>query len=923
MRFVRKATVVGLTAWFLSAAQFFPAKADAAPSGTWTAQDFVIEGDTVFGFSTQGVNKLETDNHVILPSVSADGTPVTKVGSFAFLHNKKTAIAEYISREGENGLINDLDADGNKIRNIGEEFNAGLIHSVSIPAGYTYIGSDAFSENRNLNTVQFPDSLETIGEYSFAHSALHEIQFPDSLKTIHDQAFFDNQITGTLVLPGNLTHLGERAFKSNQISDIKFLGEQLTSIPEECFQDNFLSNLTIPLSISHIGEGAFSGNPGDQNYGSFVILWTADKTNPHQLPEQGFYINPSDEKKTTALDIDYTHWEHADFLFNENILTGFSERGQLKVKKNKKVELPALNNGIPITEIAPDAFRNVDFQNSSLKKYDIEEIVIPDSVEKIGSFAFQSNNLKDFTAGEHLTEIGQGAFMNNKIETLSLNSNLKIIDDAAFHLNQIHAIVIPENVEKIGNSAFRLNAASHLVILSDKIKEIQEMAFLSNALEEADLSLCSGLTEIGIQAFADNRIHTLTVPEGLTTIREEAFHMNQLREAQLPETVSYIGFNAFDSNPGSQNAHGKVLISISGGNKHNVADGTNFSVNAEQLADNRDDLKLLVEKLQSLSYSELRDTTIKQFQDITAQGRELLKKDTLSKGEKLKYIHDTEFFLNRMELDRAIQKAALALDHSPDQENAKLLRRKYDAAIHSYNNAALTDHSIKRLEKELKFLTDLVEQKGDISHAVMVQGHCELETPLPIPSYHIGVNVYFHTSGKILYVLDMSETIGEGQKDAYGNDILNVDEDNAGYHMLALDTLDDYEGLDIATILENNVDSIGKIRPIDKAPYHRAGFYEAVKDAAKDAQELLSQGSESASSKETEDHTALSGKSSSKHVSPSSKGSVQKLSEKQAAIPETGDDSLSGALYLILLLSGSILLIRLFFLLFRRSADSY
>ena len=107
----------------------------------------------------------------------------------------------------------------------------------------------------------------------------------------------------------------------------------------------------------------------------------------------------------------------------------------------------------------------------------------------------------------------------------------------------------------------------------------------------------------------------------------------------------------------------------------------------------------------------------------------------------------------------------------------------------------------------------------------MKQGHFELKTPLPIPSYHIGMNVYFDKNGKILYVLDMSYTIGKGQKDEYGNEILNVDEDNEGYHMLALETLDDYEGLNYSDILKSNVDRLGKIRKVDeRAKYHREGI---------------------------------------------------------------------------------------------------
>ena len=163
------------------------------------------------------------------------------------------------------------------------------------------------------------------------------------------------------------------------------------------------------------------------------------------------------------------------------------------------------------------------------------------------------------------------------------------------------------------------------------------------------------------------------------------------------------------------------------------------------------------------------------------------------------------------------------------------MKDKLEYAKKSYNNSAVVDNKLTRLTKELQNLINIVENKGNMLNSIMKQGHFELKTPLPIPSYHIGMNVYFDKNGKILYVLDMSYTIGKGQKDEYGNEILNVDEDNEGYHMLALETLDDYEGLNYSDILKSNVDSIEKIRKVDeRAKYHREGMFKAIKDACKD-----------------------------------------------------------------------------------------
>lgn len=798
----------------------------------WKLSDFIIENDTIYGFSKDGVEKLKSNGNVTLPKLNSNNEQITKVASFAFLNNKKTAISEYIAREGVNGEVNNKDVDGNIIKNIGEEFNSSFIKSITIPEGYTYIGSDAFSWNKNLSKVKIADTIEYISEYAFGHNALTTLKLPKKLKKLGDQAFFDNSISGDLIVPKDFEIFGERSFKSNKITNILFEGDKVKIIPEQCFQDNQLTKLTIPTSVEKIVSDAFSGNPGDENYGNIVVLLTKDGTNPNNLPDNSVYINPSEDKRTVPLDIDYSKWDEKDFIFDGNIVKGFSPLGKIKVKKNKNLEIPEKNKDIVITEIASEAFRNVNFDDKNLNKFDIESIKLPDSITKIGDFSFQSNNLTEFTASADLKEIGKGAFMNNKIEILDLgiDGKVELIDDAAFHINNISAIVIPESVKKIGISAFRQNGSSFVMFMGGNVEDLGEMAFLSNAITELDLTNLTKLKKINVQTFASNEIETLKLPENLEEISEEAFKINKLQNVELPKMVKRIAFNAFD-----ENGNAKVNIEVIGGeNINKIPDGTNFIVNKNQFAISKVEILNIISEIEKINFSSLRENTKKQFEDIIKEGKNLLDKKDLREGEKLKFIYESKFFIQRIKLDELINNAQKALKNSKNMDTKKLLEGKLEYAIRSYNNSALTDKKISRLEKELEFLTDLVNNTGEISKAKMIQGHYLLESPLPIPSYHIGLNVYFDENGKILYVLDMSYTIGEGQLDDYGNPILNVDEDNEGYHVLALETLDDYEGLSFEEIISNDVNSIGKITVVEKAMYHREGIYNAVKDSAID-----------------------------------------------------------------------------------------
>ena len=797
-----------------------------AADDKYTADDFVIVGDTVYGFSKSGVQKLKRNRNVVLPTKSKENVDLKKIASFAFVHDKSSEIDEYTQREGENGEINNLDVDGNEIKKLGEDFGQLDIESVEIPKGYTYIGQDAFRGNSNIKSVNLPNSIIKISDYAFSDLSLKTIKLPDNLEFLGDQVFFYNQIEGKLILPKNLTNLGERSFKSNQITELEFNCEKLEIIKEQAFEDNKIKQVKLPNSVKKIEIGAFNGNLGDENYAMKVVLFSNGNVDNK---DSSSIVNPTEEDKTTSVDVDSSKWDEKDFVFDKGKVLGFSGIGKLKVRKNKDLVIPEKNGKYPIDEIGDDAFRNVDFEGSSLNKYDLKSIKLPKTVKKIGKFAFQSNYLTEFEAPEALKIIGDGAFMNNKIDTLELSENTEIIGSSAFHINKLFAIVIYPNVREIGISAFRNNDAQNVMFMGDKVEKIGEMAFCNNKIDELDLSLLTKLKEIPVQAFYKNNITKVTMPENLESVKEEAFRYNNLKEIDFSNKIKEIKFNAFDDNKVEDN-YKKVLVKIKG---KTLADGNNFVVNPEETTKNKDDLKKILDELNKLDLTQLRDDTQKQFEDMKAEGEKLLKQDKLSEGAKLKYIHDTQFFINRYKLDSLIKKGELTIKNYP--QNSEILKDKLEYAKKSYNNSAVVDNKLTRLTKELQNLINIVENKGNMADSIMKQGHFELKTPLPIPSYHIGMNVYFDKNGKILYVLDMSYTIGKGQKDEYGNEILNVDEDNEGYHMLALETLDDYEGLNYSDILKSNVDSLGKIRKgDDRARYHREGIFEAIKDACKD-----------------------------------------------------------------------------------------
>lgn len=102
------------------------------------------------------------------------------------------------------------------------------------------IGNKAFADLRNLQSIELPETLVSIGDSAFQQTMLKDIVIPKNVERIGKAAFSYN--TGTLE---------KVEFESG--SKIKVIGE-------ECFKGNsYLSKINLPEGLQEIRDDAFSG----------------------------------------------------------------------------------------------------------------------------------------------------------------------------------------------------------------------------------------------------------------------------------------------------------------------------------------------------------------------------------------------------------------------------------------------------------------------------------------------------------------------------------------------------------------------------------------------------------------------------------------------------------------------------------------
>ena len=251
-----------------------------------------------------------------------------------------------------------------------------------------------------------------------------------------------------------------------------------------------------------------------------------------------------------------------------------------------ELTIPSFLDGYPVGGIGPWAF----WQNETLVKVvipegviiigalsfsecpNLEEVIIPDTVQEIGVAVFQhSGKLKSITFPYGLTEIGEQMFyMCHSLESVSIPDTVQYIGPNAFSVcRALKSIHIPYGISKIEYDTFRMCKSLTNVTIPDTVTSIDRAAF-SECDNLESIVIPDSVTSLGAQAFAvcnnlrsvslsKNLVNTgngtfmwcpslteVVIPEGITIVDDFAFfNCDNLEKVTLSETVESIGQEAF------------------------------------------------------------------------------------------------------------------------------------------------------------------------------------------------------------------------------------------------------------------------------------------------------------------------------------------------------------------------------------------
>lgn len=410
------------------------------------------------------------------------------------------------------------------------------IKPLILPDNIKRIGNSAFqSSGHNIEIVNLPNQVETIGDFAFYNCSPKTLEFPSTLTSIGKYAFHGSPST-ELQIPSTITNIGSGAFSAMPIKEVT-LPNNLREIPANIFEDcSELVTISFPTQITAIGASAFART----------------KLSAIDIPESVTHIGDS-------------------AFYNCNLTTlrlpsKLTKIGNYLLFYNKK--LTSVNIPGNVTSIGDNAFAIC---------YNLTEISIPDRVKSIGnSVFFQCHKLTDVTLPVNLQTLGNSVFdtcagltsvtMPNSENISGIPSgmfhkcaNLKILKTPNCSSESIEGVIsIPNGIKSIGSNAFAECTQIHIVEIPASVESISPTAFRQcNLLERYAVSkdnksykddngiLMSGDGKILI-SYPNGAECDYTIPQSVNEIGDYAFCNNTfIKSVSLPDNIAKIGQRAF------------------------------------------------------------------------------------------------------------------------------------------------------------------------------------------------------------------------------------------------------------------------------------------------------------------------------------------------------------------------------------------
>lgn len=440
------------------------------------------------------------------------------------------------------------------------------------------------AENADVTDLVIPSTVRYNG-VTYAVVALYDNRYnqnkvrtltlPRTLRHINDWGLSDYRAITDLEIPANVERMGENiVYNCPQLQRIKVNAEvppTLGSLDNNSYhEDGYRTYHYIRIVIPRESFHAYR----------LVNAWNTD----HNVligGDEGITVSTG---KIAAGDLGHVVVDEAGYLqeVNKLIIEGeLNSDDWSKIKQMTNLTELDLSKAL-IDEIPSNAFSG---------RWAIDKVVLPPTLKKIGSFAFQGTaltsvnipdnvetikecafsqvrQLQEVHLPDSLTSLGNYAFAEcrslrtvkiptklktipdytfqncRSLQSVELHDSITAFEDYSFNNCDLREITLPKSTTWVGGSAFKGNANLSKVTLNEGLVDIWTYAFQNTAIDT--LNCPSTLRNIYSNAFRDcTNLRQINLNEGLTRIESGALANNKATEIVLPSSLEYCAGGAF------------------------------------------------------------------------------------------------------------------------------------------------------------------------------------------------------------------------------------------------------------------------------------------------------------------------------------------------------------------------------------------
>jgi hypothetical protein len=385
--------------------------------------------------------------------------------------------------------------------------------SVNIPSNVTAIGDSAFASCTNLSTINISNNIAIIDSNAFSNCTnLENIIIQDTINNNYDNkgyigryAFRNCNLLKSITIPKSIYGIKSNAFSSS-IEEINFQdNSNLKEISNEAFADTNIESIYLPDGIETLGD---------------IIFFNCANLKEVSIPG-------------TVKEIKYQLFTHDD-AFHPNVNNIILNEGTEKIARNvfykcnnlKKMYFPSTINNLEPEFDEHTLFTEYIVSEENQTYCSIDGIIYSKNMEILVRYP-PRKSIDNFIIPDGVKEIKENACNNSCNITNSIiipDSVIKIGEYAFPYIWYVKNIRLSNNITKIENSTFNNCQALETINLPNSITSIGKEAFAGCILLNSLTQLPDSITYIGFEAFAGCRsLTTLILPKNLTTIGYAAF----------------------------------------------------------------------------------------------------------------------------------------------------------------------------------------------------------------------------------------------------------------------------------------------------------------------------------------------------------------------------------------------------------------